>query len=263
MKPGESDLVRAAEGLREGEAFLETGRHRKALASLLEAFDAVRGTAANDPEAKRLLTAIVAGLRKASTALGREDILDEKSELIFQAGLRTGELAERLIRRWALDERRVDLHAISAYVGYLEARGRLDDALRLRLMQILSYALHVRLPSRPEDVEPLVPLLERLHRIRPKLVFPRLYLGRWHYLCRRYEQARMLLARVSGKLGESPKVINIRGRCAEKLDRFEEATALYRKSLEIDRHQPHVHFRLGRMLLREALRATAETGRSG
>lgn len=249
------DLARAVEGLREGETLLAEGKPRKALAPLCEALDSLDAqdlSAAGDPEAVRLLGTLATALRRACEEAGREDLLEKRGEALFEAGLRRGPEAEKLIRRLALTERRTDVRALSFYIGYLEARGSLDEALRLRLNQILSFALHVRLNSKPEKIRPVVPLLERLHHIRPNLTFPRLYLGRWHYLCGRFREARTYLRDLAGRLGDSPKVLNIRGRSAEKLDLLDEALDLYRRSLAHDRHQPHVHFRAGRILLRQS-----------
>ena len=127
--------------------------------------------------------------------------------------------------------------------------------------QVLSYALHVRLTTPVDEAKARAPWLERIHRCRPKLTFPRLFLGRLRYLERDYGRARELLEGVSGRLASNTKVLNVRGRCAEKLGKSAEALELYSRSLAEDQHQPHVHFRIGRLMLaRHRKRAAGGSG---
>lgn len=243
------DLDRARHLLDKGIAHLEAGRHRRAMSALGKGVDAMSGGERPDADGVKVLAALADALQRACEGAGKEAAWRERLATIFDAGLHKGPAAEQFMTRLAIEEKRADEQAIDAYITYLEGRGRVGEELRVTLNQVLSYALHIRLTTPIEQARMHVPRLERLHRARPKLTFPRLYLGRYFYLERDYARARDLLAPISGRLSESPKVLNVRARCAEKLDAVDEALELYRLSLSKDRHQPHVHFRIGRLLL--------------
>ncbi|MAG57888.1 MAG: hypothetical protein CMJ83_16510 [Planctomycetes bacterium] len=240
---------RAGALLEEARAFLEAGRARKAISVAGKGLDALGEGDARDREHLALIQALADVLRSATEAANKPAAFSKRLPALFQAGLRRGPHAADYIKGLALEEKRTDDEALEVYTAYLAAGGTLADDLRVRLNQILSYALHIRLTTPLETARALVPRLQELHAIRPKLTFPRLYLGRFHYLERRFDEARELLCGIQGRLATSPKVLNIRARCAEKLGLAEEAIEVYRTSLVQDNHQPHVHFRVGRLLL--------------
>lgn len=251
-------MSRAVDALREAQGYFDREKPKRALVPVQVALDILEVGDPNDLESRQLLTQVVLLAQRVGIAIGRPDLLRDRRESLFRAGLHLGPLAESLIEEMAIKDKRTDLAALEQYVSYIEAHGRMDDALRTRLNQILSYGLHVRLSSPNDKVRPLLALLDRLHRSRPHLTFPRLYLGRLHYLDRNWALARELLGGLSGRMSEGPKVLNLRGRCAEKLGLFDEARALYRQSLTCNHHQPHIHFRLGRVLLLQIRRLTVQ-----
>ena len=249
------DLDRARHLLEKGEGHLEGGRFRRAISVLSKGVDAAAGTGPRDAAAVAVLAELASALKRACEGAAKPAVWRDRLETLFMAGLRQGPAAEELLHRMLLEEKRTDDEAIDIGIAYLEGRGPVGEELRVQLNQTLSFALHIRLTTPLEEARLHVPRLERLHAARPKLTFARLYLGRYHYLDRDYARARDLLAPISGRLSDSPKVLNVRARCAEKLDAVDEALTLYGRSLDRDRHQPHVHFRIGRLLLGEYRRA--------
>lgn len=249
------DRDRARHHLVKGREHLEGGRFRRAISALGKGIDALQGATREDAKSVSLLAKLSEALFDAAERSGKMSAWSERLPMLFANGLHRGRAAKALVRALAVDEKRTDGNALDVYISFLEARGKLDDDVRTSLNQILSYALHVRLTTALEEARASADRLIRLHAARPKLTFPRLYLGRLRYLERDYAHARALLAGVSGRLGSSSKVLNVRARCAEKLNEVEEALELYRTSLETDRHQPHVHFRIGRLLVERYRRA--------
>lgn len=252
---------RAREQLEKGKAHLESGRLRRAIATLGKGIDALREGKPDDATSVSLLAALSAALFEAAERSGKPSAWTDRLLSLFANGLHAGRAAEALVRELAVDQKRADDDALDVYIAFFAAGGRADEQVRLRLNQALSFALHVRLTTPLEEARSRENRLRRLHAARPKLTFPRLYLGRLRYLERDYESARELLAGVSGRLAINPKVLNVRARCAEKLNEADEALDLYRKSLDDDRHQPHVHFRIGRLLV-ERYRRTMGVGSS-
>jgi hypothetical protein len=209
---------------------------------------ALQGSAATE-ESLGLLRQLASLLLDVSEGQEKPATYEAWQAPLFDAGLHRGRAADDHIGTILKSDGRTSPAALDDYLAYLGANGSIPDELRTPMSQILSYALHVRLTTPLDEARARAPRLERLHRARPKLTFPRLFLGRLRYLERDYAQASRLLAGVSGRLASSPKVLNVRGRCAEKLDNETQAISLFRRSLQEDRHQPHVHFRIGRLLL--------------
>jgi tetratricopeptide (TPR) repeat protein len=243
------DRDRAREQLEKGKEHLEAGHLRRAISALGKGIDALCDGKPDDAPSVSLLGALSDGLFEAAERSGKPSAWTERLPSLFANGLHAGRAAAALVRELAVEQKRADDDALDVYIAFLAAGGRVDEPVRIRLNQALSFGLHVRLSTPIEEAKAREDRLRLLHAARPKLTFPRLYLGRLRYLEREYEGARELLAGVSGRLAASPKVLNVRARCAEKLNETDEALELYQRSLEDDYHQPHVHFRIGRLLV--------------
>lgn len=240
---------RAREQLEKGRAHAEGGRMRRAMATLCKGIAALDGVDSSDEGSAAILSALSDALFDAAQRAGKPSAWTEQLPALFANGLHKGRAAEALVRGLVLEQKRTDHDALDVYITFLAQAGPLDDALRVPLHRTLSFALQVRLTTPIEEARAREDHLRRLHVARPNLAFPRLYLGRLCYLERDYESARALLAEVPGRLASNPKVLNVRARSAEKLNKPEEALELYGRSLDSDRHQPHVHFRIGRLLV--------------
>lgn len=240
---------RARQLLSQAEAQISDGRSRKAAGTFARAFDLL-AEGGSESERRELLHRAASGLEAACRSVDHMAPLHDRAETLYRLGMRRADMVTHLVRRLALEDARTDPEALETYIGFLEGGSRLDEDLATRLNQILSFVLHVRLSTPPEEAESHVPLLLRLNRCRPRLTFPKLYLGRYHYVSRDYASARRFFGQISGRLADRPKVLNVQARCAEKLDLIDEALDLYRRSLRHNHHQPHVHFRVGRLLLR-------------
>jgi Tfp pilus assembly protein PilF len=117
------------------------------------------------------------------------------------------------------------------------------------LWSFLAVALEVDLNANPAEVEHLRPYLERLQAARPRSGFPVWQLGRYHYLRNDYSSARHYLEQVTGHLASSPRLLNLRAACSERLGDHIGALDQYRRSLAQDPAQADIHFRIGRVLL--------------
>jgi predicted Zn-dependent protease len=159
--------------------------------------------------------------------------------------------------RDSLREKRVDVEAIGDCIALLEA-ARLEPSLRKRVLLSLAVALHVDLKRPMAEVAQVLPMLARLHRAVPGLAFPQLYLGRYFFRVGEYERALDQLSEIPGSLGRRPVVMNMLGRCREKLSQFDDAERAYRESLAQKGEQPTILFALGRLLLARYRRSVAE-----
>lgn len=239
-----------------GTTLLQEGRARRGLRLLERAFELAReaGTPGD-----RSAGAIGETLARALEELGRSAELEERAGHFYAAGAR-GAATVRAVARRVLQSTRARQPAdMEVLVTALEMK-LLEGEARRAALRALSSGCHVGLRDHPERLQALRPLLERLQRLLPGLVFPRLYLGRLLYLRCDLKEAARWLAAVEGPKGRSPGVLSLRGRCAEKLGDLEEALRLYRASLKANEHQPHVHFRAARILLLQGLSARRNAG---
>ncbi len=249
---------RARDQLEKGRTHAEGGRLRRAIAALGKGIDALDGEDPSDGRSASILGPLSDALFDAAQRAGKPSAWTERLPALFANGLHEGRAAGALVRELAVEQKRTDDEALDVYITFLARGGAIEETVRVPLYRALSFALHVRLTTPIEEARARESRLRKLHAARPKLTFPRLYLGRLCYLERDYKSARALLAGVSGRLASNPKVLNVRARSAEKLDKAEEALELYRKSLESDHHQPHAHFRIGRLLVERYRRATGD-----
>lgn len=245
------ELREVSDLLEEGLVLSGLGKPKRAVRALERALTLLGGMTLVDPPARDLQRRVAEALLSAWVQAGKKNEISNRDEDLVRAGIRETEMVRIVTHRLAVERKRTDPEALDTYVAAIESGVALERPVRERLNQILAFTLHVRLNSPPATVAHLVPLLERLHRARPQLNFVRLYLGRYHYLRREYATARTYLEPVDGRLGSSPKVLNVLGRSCEKLGLAAEAADSYRRSLEADSHQPHIHFRIGRVLLRQ------------
>ena len=111
---------------------------------------------------------------------------------------------------------------------------------------------YASLTERPAVVVWRMEMLEMLHRIVPELNFPKLYLGRGHYLREHFDKAIAVLGTLREKAGKSHNVLNMLARSHEKLGNLDEAYRLYDLSLKTTPGQAGVHFRLGRLDLKQS-----------
>ena len=136
------------------------------------------------------------------------------------------------------------------YIRYL-ARGG-DKRLKYGALRRLQHILRIRLTERPAEVVWRMEMLLKLHAVRPDINFPKLYLGRAHYLLREYQDAIEYFDALAGSPAETASVLNVVGRCHEKLGNLGAARAAYEKSLRINGDQAGILFRLGRIELKQA-----------
>jgi tetratricopeptide (TPR) repeat protein len=239
--------------LRSAESHLASGRTESGLGLLCRAFDMLDRDGLEDGDLDELRSEIGEKLYEAARGSGHIIPLAQRaSRLLARVPARNG-LVDRIARYLAVEKRRPDPECLEFYIAYLETQRPGDRELRVRLKQILARALHIRMTSDVAEVRPRVPLLERLHTFDPRMNFPRLFLGRFHYLENRFLEASRLLAGVTGRIAHEPKLLNARARCAEKLGRIDEAQELYARSLACNDRQPQVHFRAGRIFLEQYL----------
>lgn len=230
-----------------GRARLAESRFDVALATFVRAFD-VLDQAGDDAESRALRVRLAQSLAEA---VQTEKDLDALIPRAARVGSEFARLpAAPTVIKKMIEGQRKELEAIDLYLAYLEAHGPMDDALRARLLMMLAQALRIRTRSDPDQVRSLVPRLERLHACRPGLDFPTLYLGTMNFLDGDFTRARNLLTILCGPIKRTPKVLNMLGRCAEKLGNIEEAVLCFEQSVGIKERQGNIHFRLGRGLLR-------------
>lgn len=252
--PATFDTEKARELLATGRERNGEKRHRLAGATLCRAFDVLDrpgpAPAAVPPLRRDILAALLTAAEDPEIVLPlarrTESVLDETVRL-------DAALVRAIVDRASRHADQDDDALWRLYVAFLDTEVPCPAELRGRIVTLLSERLSIRLDSDRHEAEPLVPLLERLHRARPKLAFPRLYLGRWACLQERYADARDLLAGIGGRLAERPKVLNLRGRCAELLALESEAEQLFARSLDVRDDQADIHFRVGRLVLHRAL----------
>jgi hypothetical protein len=164
-----------------------------------------------------------------------------------------------LVSKFTQGEPREDSFALDVLVTAVESSGVLSKYATRDVLRHLVAALRLDLMDDPAAVEARVPLLERLHRARPGLAFPRFYLGRHAVLCGDPERALAFLAGLGGPLRDSAHVLMLRGVCAESLGDSARALELYREALVIAPQLPDVSYRIGRVLIRRAV-ASAPAG---
>lgn len=136
------------------------------------------------------------------------------------------------------------------YISYA-GKGR-SERIRVGALRRLQQILRIRLIDRPNEIAWRMQMLRRLRESRPEINFAKLYLGRAHYLRDEFEDAIEHLHSLSGASSETYNVLNMLGRCHEKVRDFTAARAAYEKSLRLDPGQAGVHFRLGRIELKLA-----------
>ncbi|MEE9394340.1 MAG: tetratricopeptide repeat protein [Planctomycetota bacterium] len=127
-----------------------------------------------------------------------------------------------------------------------------DKKTKRRVHELLRERLRIRLTDDPKGLNDRVELLERIHRESPAINYPKQYLGRAAYMRKDYRGAIEFLASVVDRAAESSSILNIIGRCHEKLGELSRAASAYEKSLGQREEQPGILFRLGRLKLRLA-----------
>ncbi len=222
---------------------------RKAVKQLEEALNLISEVDVLDDVISAQRDEVASLLMRALGQCGQSDSRVQAALRCYDLGARNKTAVLVVAAHHALDEKRTDPEAIGSYLDAVEMGCVEDASLRERMLQILAYALHVDPETPTADVLRILPSMERLRRLRPQMTFPRLYLGRWCYRNRQWSRVVSELLGISGKLAESPKVLNLLARSLEKLGRLMEAAKVYRDSLAADRQQAGIHFRLGRVLL--------------
>lgn len=241
-------LDHAADLSRKAAARLAEGRPDVAAAMFVRAFDTLESPGARIPGSEDLRLRILEGLHAATAKTGDPSALVPRLAMMATAAVRLA-FVPSLVRKLAVDLARDDGDAVGIYLAALESRRPLDRPTLAAVLRILARALRIRSRSEPEEVQDLVPKIERLLACRPGLDFPRLYLARYHHAVEQWGRARQLLLGIRGPMKTDIKVLNLLGRCAEKLNRPEEAVAAYERSLRQREAQGLIHFRLGRLLL--------------
>ena len=133
------------------------------------------------------------------------------------------------------------------YIDYA-ATGR-GQSVQYGALRRLQQILRIRLTDRRAEIPWRMEMLERLQLVKPDVNFLKLYLGRGYYLREDYAEAVECLTSLSSAAAGTNNVLNIIGRCHEKLRQFPEARSAYEQSLSHTPNQPGVHFRLGRIAL--------------
>lgn len=136
------------------------------------------------------------------------------------------------------------------YIDYI-AQGA-SERIKYGALRRLQRILRIRLTDRRAEIVWRMEMLRRLRKARPEINFPKLYLGRGHYVRDEFREAIGHLEALSGAAAETNNVLNMLGRCHEKLGDLTSARAAYEKSLREDAGQAGVHFRLGRIELKLA-----------
>jgi tetratricopeptide (TPR) repeat protein len=177
-----------------------------------------------------------------------------RDEELYAAGARYPAMLRSLAWRFTDHEPREDAFALDVLVTAVESEGVLDRSATRDVLRHLAAALRLDVEEAPDRVEARVALLERLHRVRPGLAFPRLYLGREALAAGDPKRALAFLTTLAGPLSESAHVLMLRGACAESLGDPDRALELYRLAHARAPQIPDVHYRIGRILIRRAAR---------
>lgn len=143
-----------------------------------------------------------------------------------------------------------DATLVPYYIDYV-ALGR-SKRVRIDVLKRLQTLLRIRLVDRPETLAWRMGRLEELNRAAPEVNFPKLYLGRAHYILGNWRRSIEFLAAISGSAQETHDLLNMLGRAHEKLQEYAEARAAYESSLRRVPGQSGIHFRLGRLQLKAA-----------
>ena len=235
----------------EGHDFLCAGDFRQALRKLERAWALTLAL----PERPSFTRPLGRLLIEACLAGGRPERLDRHALGLLEAGVREPPVLAACARAFLAGNRRDDPVAVQLFLDVLAAGKAIDRPLQEEILRALSVALEVNMEAGPAEARPLVPALERLHALRPGLAFPALQLGRYHYLRGDYPRARGYLMGLKGSIARSPHGLNLLARCSEKMGDLDHALATYKASLGADPLQPHVHYRIGRILVHEHVAA--------
>ena len=156
--------------------------------------------------------------------------------------------ALRLVEYKIDSEGAMSNNMVPLYFVYLKEGA--DKNIRHGTLRRLQQILRIRLTERPAVVVWRMEMLEKLTKVVPELKFPKLYLGRGHYLREHYDKAIEILSKLRETAGQSHNVLNMLARSHEKLGDLDAAYRLYDKSLKTTPGQSGVHFRLGRLDLK-------------
>lgn len=242
-------MVEAGGLLQEGRQLLTAGQADAAVAPLEQAWRMVAASRLSEPSLQSLLQGIAESLAVARTrrqSVSPSAISDEE---LYDAGARYRPFLEQLVRRILVREERSDLTALEIYVTSIEQEAIEDRGLRRHTLRSLAQSLRLELSSSKFAVEPRIDLLQRIHRARPGLAFPRLYLGYFHYRMKEYEVAAVLWQGLRGRLANTPRLLLLQARCAEMTGDKDLALKLLRASIAAKEAQPHAHYHLGRLLM--------------
>ena len=243
---------RARELMRSAEERVRDGRPDVALGTWRRAFEVLSSSAPTSPKDSLRLRIIEDMLPVAVEHHATEAVLRHAIEMRERLPS-DRRLSHEVVSALAIQGGHKELGALRVYVAWIGRVRDPDPKLMAVLLRILSDKLKIKMRTDPVEATPLTPLLERLNLARPSLAFPRLYLGRYHYLRADYAAAWGYLHDLKGPLRSQIRVVNLMGRCAEKLSLLDEAAAFYRESLAGKSDQAPIHFRLGRVLTRLAV----------
>lgn len=239
--------LEVAQALGEGRRHLAQERPADAARVLAGAWERV-GPAepGDDAPLRQLRQAIAEAFAVAIVRSGESAPPGPSREELFAAGARFAPFLRALVIR-CLEDGRSDALALDVLVAWIESEPEGDRGVVRRALARLAESL--RFPGPPGEADAgKVLLLERLHRARPQLAFPRLYLGRHRYRHRDYLGARHFLDGIQGGLAGQAAVVTLRARCAERLGDTAAALALYRQAIERHPRLPAPNFWLGRLL---------------
>jgi tetratricopeptide (TPR) repeat protein len=237
-------------------ALLAEGRHDAAVRELEHAWEQVRPGAsplpASDPVPRRVLQTLAEAMAAAYDQSFDGDVAPRRvrEEELYAAGARYPALLRSLVRKYTSHEPREDAFALDVLVTALETPDVLAADASREVLKALTASLRLDLEDDPTAVELRVQLLERLHRVRPGLAFPRLYLGRHAVTRGDPERALAFLGGLAGPLANSAQVLLLRGQCLESFGDLDRALALYREAHARAPQLPEVSYRIGRVLLR-------------
>jgi hypothetical protein len=183
-----------------------------------------------------------------------------RDEEPYAAGARYPAMLRSLVWRFSEYEPREDYFALDVLVTAIETADVPDRNTARDVLRALAFALRMELEDDSIAIQVRVQLLERLHRSRPGLTFPRLYLGRHAIQHGDPDRALAFLEGMAGPLAASAQVLYLRGLCAESLGDPEWALDLYRLAHARAPQIPDLSYRIGRVLIRRAAKSAGRAG---
>ncbi|MFT7619953.1 MAG: tetratricopeptide (TPR) repeat protein [Planctomycetota bacterium] len=206
--------------------------------------------AENDLESRQLYAQLWYELGVCQVASCKVPNAIQSFERANKADPKATEASQRLVEHKIDSEGALSNTMVPLYLDYLDSGP--DRNIRHGALRRLQQILRIRLTERPPVVIWRMEMLQKVHDLVPDLNFPKLYLGRGHYLQESYDLAVHMLSQLMGDAGKSHNVLNMLGRSYEKLGKHDEAYKLYDRSLRTTPGQAGVHFRLGRLGLMKA-----------